>query len=106
MGSDYPATSERPARQSPSEEGREQIIARRRAAQLVWRRARLRVELAGHALAAVERGPQTAATADCRRLVEQAALEERSARSLYSRVAEETGALLSRLHRAKAHPTM
>lgn len=116
MGSDSPLTSERQVRH-PAERGeqgtgvgnsapatagiqesREQIIERRRAAQLDWRRARQHVERAVRAL-------PTAAAADRRRCLEQAQSEERSARSLYYRVARETGALLSRLHRGAASPT-
>jgi hypothetical protein len=79
-----------------SAESREQVIARRRAAQHRWRAAREGVERAALRLHEASRPPGFPSAAARQRL-EHAEHGERQARRSYYHVAKETGALLSRL---------
>lgn len=95
-GSDRHDTTADPQAGPPEE--REQIIARRRAAQGDWHAARRRLERAVRCLA--EAYPAVSARAgDMRSRLDLAREEERVARSVYHTVARETGLLLSRLQR-------
>jgi hypothetical protein len=79
-----------------SVESRDQLIARRRAAQQTWRAAREGAEEAALGLHEASR-PSGAPLAVARLRLEHAEHGERQARRSYQQVAEETGALLSRL---------
>ena len=85
-----------------SAESRDQLVARRRAAQRAWRSACEHAERAsqylGHALTA----PHSSAASTARERLEHAQRGERQARTSYYRVAQETGALLSSLDRTGA----
>ena len=92
------ATSETAIR-APSTRGaesRDQVIARRRAAQRAWHAAREGAERAANRLHEASH-PAGSASAVARLRLEHAERGERQARRSYYRVAEETGALLSRL---------
>lgn len=83
-------------------ESRDQLVARRRAAQRAWRSACERAERATQYLReALNAAPSPGAT-KARERLEHAQRGERRARRLYYRVAEETGALLSSLERTDA----
>lgn len=93
------ATSETAIGAAPREqraESRDQVIARRRAAQRAWHAAREGAERAAIRLHEASH-PAGSASAVARLRLERAERGERQARRSYYRVAEETGALLSRL---------
>lgn len=78
---------------------RDQLLARRRAAQRAWRSACEGAERASQYLHAAPSTPQSPAATTARERLEHAQHGERQARTFYYRVAKETGALLSRLER-------
>lgn len=80
-------------------EDREQIIARRRAAQGEWHAARRRLERAARSLAEAYSAASARGVREMRSRLDLAREEERLARSVYHTVAQETGQLLSRLER-------
>ncbi|MGH6657375.1 MAG: hypothetical protein ACRDVE_19500 [Actinocrinis sp.] len=80
-------------------EGREQIIARRRAAQGDWHDARRRLERAAHRLAEASPAASARSVLGMRSHLDLARKEEHVARTVYRMVADETGRLLSRLQR-------
>jgi hypothetical protein len=87
-------------------EDRNQLIARRRAAQRAWRTAGECVERASQLLVEAMRTTHLAtAVSAARARLEHARLGEQQARSSYYRVAQETGALLSRLQHVAARRT-
>ena len=87
-------------------EDRNQLIARRRAAQRAWRTAGERVERASqHLVEALRTTHLATAVSAARASLEHARLGEQRARSSYYRVAQETGALLSRLQHVAAKRT-
>ena len=90
------ATALRAAQQVQGAESRDQLIARRRAAQHAWRAAREGVERAALRLRETPY-PVGSQSAVARSGLEHAERGERQARRSYYHVAEETGALLSRL---------
>lgn len=89
-----------PAPSSVPVDSRDQLLARRRAAQRAWRLACERAERASRYLREVPAAPHSPATSPARERLEHEQREERQARTLYYRTAKETGALLSRLERA------
>jgi len=88
-----------PAPSTAPVDSRDQLLARRRAAQRAWRSACERAERASRYLHEALTAPQSPAAATARERFEYAQRGERQARTFYYRVAEETGALLSRLER-------
>lgn len=78
---------------------RDQLLARRRAAQRAWRSACERVERATQYLHEAQRAPHSPAATTTRERLEHARHRERQARTVYYRVAKESGALLSTLER-------
>lgn len=88
-----------PAPSTALVDSRDQLLARRRAAQRAWRSACERAERASRYLREALTAPHSLAAATARERLEYAQRGERQARSFYYRVAEETGALLSRLDR-------
>jgi hypothetical protein len=101
--SDSPSSPSSPSAQPrQTGEDREQVIARRRAAQREWRAARQCVERASQSLVDAVGAPVALAVSSARDRLERAQLREREARSTYYRVAEETGALLGRIQHLAA----
>ena len=80
-------------------ESRDQLLARRRAAQRAWRSACEGAERASQYLHAALSAPHSPGAATARQRLEHAQHGERLARTFYYRVAQETGTLLSRLER-------
>jgi len=80
-------------------ESRDQLLERRRAAQRAWRSACERAERASQFFHAAPSTPHSPVPTTARERLEHAQHGERQARTFYYRVAEETGALLSRLER-------
>jgi ferric-dicitrate binding protein FerR (iron transport regulator) len=83
-------------------ESRDQLVARRRAAQRAWRSASERAERAAQYLREALTAPNRLAATVARQRLEHAQRAERQARASYYLVAEETGALLSGLERTGA----
>ena len=83
-------------------ENRDQLVARRRAAQRAWRSACERAQRASQHLHKALAAPLSPAAVTARERLEHALRGERQARTSYYRVAEETGALLSSLERTGA----
>lgn len=83
-------------------ESRDQLVARRRAAQRAWRSACERAQRATQHLHEALAVPLSPAAITARAGLEHAQRGERQARTSYYRVAEETGALLSSLERSAA----
>lgn len=85
-----------------SGESRDQLVARRRAAQRAWRLACEHAERASQYLSRALTAPHSPAVSTARERLEHALRGERQARTSYYRVAQETGALLSSLDRTGA----
>ncbi|MBS2964859.1 hypothetical protein KGA66_17510 [Actinocrinis puniceicyclus] len=88
-----------PAPAARTFESRDQLVARRRAAQRAWRAACERAERAAQFLGETLNAPLSAAAATAREHLENAQRGEQLARTSYYRVAEETGTQLSRIER-------
>lgn len=85
-----------------SAQSRDQLVARRRAAQRTWRSACERAQRASQYLREALTAPHSPAATTARERLEHAQRAERQARTSYYRVAEETGELLSSLERTGA----
>jgi len=80
---------------------RDQLLARRRAAQRAWRLACERAERASRYLHEALAAPHSPAATTARECLEHEQREERQARSFYYHAAEEAGTMLSRLERSE-----